>query len=116
LVRLLTGKLPFGAATGVAAVMMAHLTQPPPRVSELAPWLPPASTTSSPRRWPRNPGDRWPSCRAFVDAAMAAFTGGVVHRVVEGPGDTEVTEQHALVGTDRAGQHEVGRLDVAVNH
>ena len=77
LVRLLTGKLPFGAATGVAAVMMAHLTQPPPRVSELAPWLPPALDDVIAKAMAKEPGDRWPSCRAFVDAAMAAFTGAV---------------------------------------
>lgn len=77
LVRLLTGKLPFGAATGVAAVMMAHLTQPPPRVSELAPWLPATLDDVITKAMAKEPADRWPSCRAFVDAAMAAFTGAV---------------------------------------
>lgn len=42
LFRLLTGRAPFPGTNGMAAVMLAHLQQPPPRVTDLVPTLPPA--------------------------------------------------------------------------
>ncbi|WP_431240939.1 protein kinase domain-containing protein (plasmid) [Mycolicibacterium aichiense] len=66
LFRLLTGKTPFSSANGMAAMMMAHLQSPPPRVTDFVASLPPLWTRSSPRRWPRIPQPgcprrgRWP--------------------------------------------------------
>lgn len=40
LFRLLTGKTPFSATKGMAALMLAHLQQPPPLVTAQAPSLP----------------------------------------------------------------------------
>ena len=46
LYNLLTQRTPFGDSGGMAATMAAHLNQPPPRATDLAPALPPAITRS----------------------------------------------------------------------
>ncbi|MCV7192668.1 sensor domain-containing protein [Mycolicibacterium brumae] len=73
LYRMLTGRLPFDSATGVAATMMAHLTAPPPRVSETAPWLPAALDGVFATGMAKDPAQRFGSCLDLVAAARAAF-------------------------------------------
>ena len=44
---------PFPGTNGMAAVMLAHMQQPPPRVTDLVPTLPPPWTPSSRSPWRR---------------------------------------------------------------
>jgi formylglycine-generating enzyme required for sulfatase activity len=65
--ELRTGQLPY---EGNAIQLMAkHLTQEP-NLSE----LPPAERSAVARALARNPEQRWPSCRAFVEALAAQIT------------------------------------------
>lgn len=73
LFRLLTGKAPFAGIGAQAAVMMAHLSRPAPRVSEQAPWLPPALDGVIATALAKNPAQRYPSCGDFAAAANAAL-------------------------------------------
>ncbi|HZU46853.1 MAG TPA: serine/threonine-protein kinase PknH/PknJ [Mycobacterium sp.] len=74
LFRLLTGKTPFSAANGMAAVMLAHLQQPPPRVTDLVPSLPVALDAVIATAMAKDPAMRFPSAAALADAASAALT------------------------------------------
>ncbi|WP_131823506.1 serine/threonine-protein kinase, partial [Mycobacterium talmoniae] len=73
LFRMLTGKTPFGDAGGQAAVMKAHLHQPPPRVSEIAGWLSPALDGVLATALAKDPGRRFASCSELAAAAKAAL-------------------------------------------
>jgi eukaryotic-like serine/threonine-protein kinase len=73
LFRMLTGRTPFHRATGMAAVVMAHLHQPPPRVSELLPGLPPALDAVLGKAMAKDPAQRYQSGRELASAAAAAL-------------------------------------------
>lgn len=73
LLRLLTGKTPFSSANGMAAVMMAHLQQPPPRVTDFVPSLPPALDAVIAVAMAKDPGARFPTATALADAAAHAL-------------------------------------------
>ena len=72
LYEMLTGTVPFRRETPLA-VMHAHLTAPPPRPTDANPALPQAIDAVIARALAKRPDDRYPSCRAFADAAAAAF-------------------------------------------
>ncbi|MGY0497330.1 serine/threonine-protein kinase [Nocardia sp. FBN12] len=72
LFELLTGRKPFPRETA-AAVLNAHLTEPPPRPTDLNPRLPPAIDAVIARALAKNPDDRYSSCGALAAAAAAAF-------------------------------------------
>ncbi|MBF6132465.1 serine/threonine protein kinase [Nocardia otitidiscaviarum] len=72
--ELLTGRKPFPRAT-TAAVMRAHIQDPPPRASEMNPELPHAIDTVIARAMAKQPGDRYDSCTAFAAAAAAGLAG-----------------------------------------
>jgi hypothetical protein len=74
LFRLLTGKTPFSAANGMAAVMLAHLQQPPPPVTALVPSLPAALDAVIATAMAKDPAARFPSAAALAQAASAALT------------------------------------------
>jgi eukaryotic-like serine/threonine-protein kinase len=78
LFRLLTGKTPFSAANGMAAVMMAHLQAPPPRVTDHVP-LPRGLDWVIATAMAKNPGERFRSGADLAAAAAAALqdTAGV---------------------------------------
>jgi serine/threonine protein kinase len=79
LFRLLTGKTPFYRSSGVAAVVMAHLQKPPPRVTELAPWLPAAFDAVIAKAMAKDPAQRYQSGHELAAAAAAALrTDGTV--------------------------------------
>ena len=73
LFRLLTGKTPFSGANGAAAVMLAHLQRPPPRVTELVPALPAALDHVIATAMAKDPAARFASATALADAAAGAL-------------------------------------------
>lgn len=73
LFRLLTGKTPFSGANGAAAVMLAHLQRPPPRVTDLVPSLPPALDQVVGVAMAKDPAARFGSAAALANAATAAL-------------------------------------------
>lgn len=73
LFRMLTGKTPFSGANGLAAVMMAHLQQPPPRVTGWMPELPAGLDHVVARAMAKDPAQRFGSARELADAAAEAL-------------------------------------------
>ncbi|WOC11278.1 serine/threonine-protein kinase [Gordonia sp. MP11Mi] len=69
--HLLTGRPPY-AGTSITALLSAHLTQIPPRASDVAPHLPAAVDGVVAKALMKNPNDRYGSCAEFVDALHAA--------------------------------------------
>jgi serine/threonine protein kinase len=84
----LTGEAPF-AREVEAAVLFAHLTDPPPIASARRAELPPAIDGVITRALAKNPDDRYASCREFAAAARAAL-----ERVPQRPEST-----HSAVGS-----------------
>lgn len=75
LFRLLTGKSPYFQADGAVAVMAAHLNQPPPRVTEVAPWFSPQIDRVIATAMAKDPARRFTSAHALAQAAAAALYG-----------------------------------------
>jgi hypothetical protein len=73
LFRLLTGETPFYSANGMMAVMMAHIQQPPPRVTDIRPSLPGALDNVIAIAMSKNPGGRFGSASELARAAAAAL-------------------------------------------
>ena len=73
LYRLLTGQTPFPATNGAAAVLMAHLFSPPPRVTDIVPSLPAALDRVIAVAMAKDPGARFSSAGALALAAGAAL-------------------------------------------
>ncbi len=63
--RALTGRLPFARDSEVALIT-AHLNEPPPSASAVEPTLPGDIDAVIARGMAKAPGDRYPSCAAFV--------------------------------------------------
>ncbi|MGY0497484.1 protein kinase domain-containing protein [Nocardia sp. FBN12] len=74
LYELLTGFVPFQRESP-AALISAHLIEPPPRPSAGNPALPFALDAVIARAMAKNPDDRYASCGELADAAVAALTG-----------------------------------------
>lgn len=74
--HLLTSQPPY-AGTTIASIMKAHLSQDPPRISEVAPNLPAAMDQVFARALAKEPGDRYQSCAEFVTALQDAAGGEV---------------------------------------
>ncbi|WP_280316979.1 serine/threonine-protein kinase [Nocardia wallacei] len=83
LYELLTGTKPFPRPTP-AAVLHAHLTDPPPRPTAQRPGLPSAFDAIVARALAKNPADRYPSCGALA-AEVASAAGGEAHRYAPVP-------------------------------
>jgi serine/threonine protein kinase len=69
--ELLSGEPPFPRDDGMA-VLYAHLSTPPPRLTELRPGLPPAVDDVLQRALAKSPEDRYASCGEFADALRMA--------------------------------------------
>ncbi|OMC16132.1 hypothetical protein A5736_18470 [Mycobacterium sp. SP-6446] len=73
LFRMLTGRLPFPATNGMAAVMMAHLMQSPPKVTEQNPQLPVRLDQVIATAMAKDPAQRFQTARQLADAAAEAL-------------------------------------------
>ena len=65
--EVLSGTVPFKRELPIA-VLYAHLSTPPPRLTLIRPDLPPAVDDVLARAMAKNPDDRYPSCADFADA------------------------------------------------
>lgn len=70
--RLLTGKNPYAGRT-LAAMHLAHLTEPPPLVTAVSPTLPPALDRVIAVAMAKRPEDRYPTAGHFAAALTAAL-------------------------------------------
>jgi serine/threonine-protein kinase len=68
----LTGRAPFEKGSS-QAVMIAHVEEPPPPATTFSPGLPPAIDAVFGRVLAKHPGQRYPTCRAFMAAASDAL-------------------------------------------
>lgn len=75
LFRLLTGETPFSGGAGAAAVVAAHLHQPPPTVSDRVPGLSTAMDAVIATAMAKDPARRFTSARELAHAAAAALHG-----------------------------------------
>ncbi len=75
LFRLLTGEAPFSSGGGVAAVVGAHLYQPPPKVTDRVPTLSAAMDSVIAAAMAKDPAHRFASARELAQAAAAALQG-----------------------------------------
>lgn len=75
LFRLVTGKTPYPVTGGMAAAMIAHLEQPPPRVTAHMPGLPPALDQVIFKGLAKDPAERYQSAGELARAALAAVRG-----------------------------------------
>ena len=73
LFRMLTGQTPFANSQGLAAVMMAHLHQQPPRVTDHVPTLPPGLDWVIATAMAKDPAQRYPTAGDLAAAAAAAL-------------------------------------------
>jgi hypothetical protein len=69
---MLTGTVPF-PRDEVTAVLWAHMSEPPPLVTELRPDLPPAVDAVLARAMAKDPDERYPTCTEFAEAVRAAL-------------------------------------------
>lgn len=72
LFRLLTGRTPYPGGPA-AAVIEAHLTQPPPKVTDVVPGLPPAIDGVIAKSMAKDPALRYQSAREMAQAAAQAL-------------------------------------------
>lgn len=86
--ELLTGRTPFTAG-GISALMMAHVSQPPPSITKLAPELPAHFDDVFARVLAKDPDARFRTCKEFVDALRKAPSKS---RVVAQPRRTTATK------------------------
>lgn len=72
--QMLTGTLPY-TASSIPSLMMAHLSQPVPSISERNPRLPKRLDAVFAKVLAKNPDERFQSCHEFVSALRAAGSG-----------------------------------------
>lgn len=73
LFRLVTGRTPYAEFSGLSAMLMAHVMQPIPRATAVAPNLPPAIDDVIAHALAKNPAERFQSAGALAAAAAAAL-------------------------------------------
>jgi len=82
--QLLTGEVPFERDQGMA-VLLAHLSEPPPPLAALRPGLPAAAGQVLARAMAKDPGERYPSCGEFTGALRDALALPPYQPAVPGP-------------------------------
>ncbi len=80
LYRMLTNQAPFASSGGIAATMAAHLTKPPPRVTDRVD-LPREIDAVIAKAMAKNPDERFQRARELAESAAAALEGGVTSPV-----------------------------------
>jgi serine/threonine protein kinase len=70
--ELLSGSVPFKREMPIA-VLYAHLSTPPPRLTALRPDVPPAVDEVLARAMAKSPDERYPTCADFADALREAL-------------------------------------------
>jgi WD40 repeat protein len=99
--QLLTGSVPFERDQGMA-VLLAHLSEPPPPLAARRPGLPGAADQVLARAMAKAPEKRYGCCRDFADALREAL--GLAPYTSPGPAeapghpDTEIGSQPAFPG------------------
>jgi hypothetical protein len=73
LFRLVSGNTPFSAGNGPAALLMAHLHQPPPRITDQLPRLPPALDRVIATAMAKDPAQRFATAAELAAAAQTAL-------------------------------------------
>lgn len=73
LYRMLVGKSPFTRSGGMAAMVAAHLSEPPPRVTDARPDLPPAIDAVIAKALAKDPDARYQSARELAAATRDAL-------------------------------------------
>jgi predicted ATPase/predicted Ser/Thr protein kinase len=114
LYQCLTGKKPYERDSDIA-VMYAHMTEPPPKVSAVRPELPEALDLVIARGMAKAADQRFGSCREMIDAARAALgasaaadvpaaaavTPTVLHEALPQPRSNRPTPTTPLVGREQ---------------
>ncbi|MEV0062887.1 serine/threonine-protein kinase [Nocardia sp. NPDC050718] len=116
LFQLLVGTVPFVRQTP-AALMYAHLHEPPPRPSALRPELPAAFDAVIARAMAKDPADRFASCGDLAAAARAAADGRALPPTAATPalpGATTIAETRAQPSVQDAPPHEPSVLPLPV--
>ena len=90
--ELLAGEAPFQRDHGMA-VLLAHLSQPPPSVATRRPGLPSAADEVFARALAKAPHDRYASCLQFADALRDALGLAAYH---SGSGDARAADPPAV--------------------
>lgn len=81
---MLTGRDPFAHHEGMLEILMAHVTEPPPRVSDFAPFaIPPALEHAIHTALQKLPGQRYASAKDFADALAAVPLGEAAARAAD---------------------------------
>jgi hypothetical protein len=110
--QLLTGSVPFERDQGMA-VLLAHLSEPPPALVARRPGLPAAADRVLARALAKDPRQRYPSCAEFADAlrealVVAPYTTSVANSGVPAgrpPGEPGTIDlEHPSPPTDPMGQ------------
>ncbi|MEU9805677.1 serine/threonine-protein kinase [Mycobacterium sp. NPDC050853] len=79
LFRMLTGQPPFGSGGSLPAIINAHLSAPPPRISQFAA-VPESMDALIAKAMAKNPADRYQSAGEFALAAQHLLTDPAQHR------------------------------------
>jgi eukaryotic-like serine/threonine-protein kinase len=74
LFRLLTGKPPYYSAHGVTELALAHVRQPPPRITDHLPGATHQTDAVFAKALSKSPADRYTSAREFAAAAAASLS------------------------------------------
>ncbi|WJR33474.1 serine/threonine-protein kinase [Mycobacteroides immunogenum] len=79
LFRMVTGQPPFGSGNSLPALINAHLSTPPPRISQFAP-VPESMDGLIAKAMAKNPADRYQSAGEFASAAQQILADPAQHR------------------------------------
>lgn len=98
----LSGAVPFPKDSDVA-VMYAHLADPPPRITQERPELPPELDAVISTAMAKNPEERYPSAMRMMEAFEVALTDGA-RGAVTTPRPVEEPEEVAVADDDLTGE------------